>query len=447
MSKLFGIRSNRILASKGFFAGTVIVENGKIAELTSDRPEKFSGPVEEVGDWVVMPGIIDSHVHINEPGRADWEGFNTATRAAAAGGITTLVDMPLNSTPVTTSSHNLDLKLSACKDQLHINCGFWGGIVPGNQDNITDLARSGVMGFKAFLTHSGIPDFPNVNESDLAVAMPIIRESGLPLLVHAELDQPHRGIPNFEENKYSYQAFLDSRPRDWEDRAIDLIIKLVADTGCRAHIVHLSSADSLSKIKRAKSEGLPVTVETCPHYLFFDADNIPDGKPVFKCAPPIRDTQNNQRLWTAIEEGLIDFIVTDHSPTTPANKEIDSGDLLLAWGGISGLQFSLPAVWTRARERGLAIEKLSQLMCGSVAEFLALKGKGSLEIGFDADLVIWNPEESFTPLQSSIVHRHKFSPYVGAEMFGVIKTTYVGGHKVFDQGQFIELNRGKIIRH
>lgn len=443
-AEIFGIHSSNILTEKGLIDATLIIENGIITEIKEGKIQADFF-VEELGDLVVMPGIIDSHVHINEPGRTEWEGFETMTRAAVAGGITTLVDMPLNSSPVTITSETFQQKLDAAEGKLYCNCGFWGGIVPGNLDQLDELIKSGVLGIKAFLTHSGIDEFPNVMESDLRAAMPILAKYNVPLLAHAEIDEMHEGISFFEKHPKSYKAYLASRPKAWEDKAVDLLIKLCEEFKSPVHIVHLSSANNIEKIQAAKAKGLPLTVETCPQYLYYNAEDIPDGNTLFKCAPPIREKENNEKLWKALKEGIIDFVVTDHSPATPELKKIESGNLKEAWGGIASIQFSLPVVWTKAKGRGFSIADVSRLMSSNVATFVGQNKKGKIKEGYDADLVVWDPAQKFTVERENIHYRHKISPYVGEELYGVVKQTYVAGKKAFENGNFISLPQGKVL--
>lgn len=425
------------MTDNGLEEGTLVVSEGKIEATIPGPLRSIDLPLQDYGDWVIMPGVIDSHVHINEPGRLEWEGFETATKAAAAGGITTLVDMPLNSSPVTTSAAALNLKIAASENKLFVHCGFHGGLIPGSDPELEPLMSEGVFGIKAFLTHSGIDEFPNVQERHLRKAIPLLKKYNLPLLVHAELDTPHTDLIRLEQNPTSYQAYLASRPKEWEDQAINMLIRLSKEFDQHIHIVHLSSANSITAIKNAKDQGCPITTETCPHYLFFNAEEIPDRATVFKCAPPIREKENNILLWHAIEEKVIDFIVTDHSPSPPEMKALDSGNFKKAWGGIAGLQFSLSAVWTKAIERGLSMEEISQLMSLNVAKFLKLDHrKGKLSPGYDADLVVWDPEGQFKVKEGNIYHRHKLTPYNGLTLNGPVKATYVNGYKVYDQGTF-----------
>ena len=442
----FGIYSSRILTETGFIEGTILIKNGVISKLIKGKLIENDCPIEDVKNLVVMPGVIDSHVHINEPGRTEWEGFETITKAAIAGGITTLVDMPLNASPVTTSKNAFQVKIKSTEGKLYCNCGFWGGIVPDNIDLLEELINAGVLGIKAFLTHSGIDDFPNVTLSDLKKGLAILKKYQVPLLVHAELDVMHDDILAFEKDPTNYQAYLKSRPKIWEDNAVEMAIQLCEEFDTPIHIVHLSSANALDRIRTAKAKGLKLTVETCPQYLYFCSENIPNANTLFKCAPPIREQANNEKLWEAIKDGTIDFIVTDHSPSTPDLKEISSGNLKLAWGGISSIQFSLPIVWTAAQKRGFDIPQISSLMSKHVSKFIGLnKSKGLIKEGYDADLVIWDPEQKFTVDVKDIHFKHKITPYQGEELYGVVKQTYVAGKKVFENGNFVSSPIGKII--
>ena len=434
----FALYSKRVVTDQGIKAATLIINQGKIESLVLDPQMPPSDiPLQDVDDWVIMPGLIDSHVHINEPGRTEWEGFESATRAAAAGGVTTLIDMPLNSSPVTTSVDALNQKLQAAENKLHVNCGFYGGLIPGGYGDLEPLFQSGVFGIKAFLTHSGIDEFPNVQEKHLREALPLLKKYDLPLLVHAELDLPNEGTQYLQQHPESYQAYLRSRPKEWEDRAIDMLIQLAEEFKHPIHVVHLSSAQSISTISRAQKNGFPITTETCPHYLSFSAESIPDRATIFKCAPPIREKENNEQLWQALKEQVIEFIVTDHSPSPPAMKSLESGSFDEAWGGIAGLQFSLPAVWSQAKKRTMSVEDIARLMSFNVAKFLKLDHKkGKLSPGYDADIVVWDPEERFEVKEEHIYHRHKLTPYAGLILNGVVKQTYVNGFKVYDQGTF-----------
>jgi len=438
------IKSNRVVTPGGVRPGVVLISGGIISELVELSDTNFNCRTIELGNKVLFPGVIDPHVHINEPGRTDWEGFDSATRAAIAGGITTLVDMPLNASPVTTTVAAFEAKLLATDNKLHTNCGFWGGIVPGNKEEIEGLVEKGVLGFKAFLTHSGIDEFPNVPESYLRVAMPVIAKYNLPLLVHCELIsgdvKPLSGDPR------SYQNYLQSRPACWEDKAIALMIQLCEEYNCRVHIVHLSSSASIDQIKKAKERGLKLTVETSQHYLYFNDGDIGDGQTQFKCAPPIRDKVNNEMLWKALQEGIIDFVATDHSPAPPQLKQLQSGDFIKAWGGIASLQFALPVLWKIAKINNASLNDLANWLCEKPAQLAGLQNKkGKIAPGYDADLVVLEEETTFIVTEQIIHHKHKITPYLGEELSGLVAQTFLAGEMVFDDGSFTQLNNGKLI--
>lgn len=439
------IHSTTTITPEGIKDAYVFIKDGVIADVIKQLPSglNLNCEVIEVGDKVLMAGVVDPHVHINEPGRTDWEGFDTATKAAIAGGITSLVDMPLNSSPVTTTVHAFEEKLAAAKGKLHTNVGFWGGVIPGNEKEIEPLIERGVLGFKAFLTHSGIDEFPNVTEDDLRKVMPIIAKHDLPLLVHCELSVP---LSKGERpGVRSYQNYLASRPKQWEDDAIALMIRLCGEFNCRTHIVHLSSSNSIEQIAVAKQDGLPLTVETAQHYLYFNAEDIEDAKCQFKCAPPIRERANNEKLWQALKEGIIDFVATDHSPAPPDMKQLDSGDLTKAWGGIASIQFALPVLWTAAKKHNCGVEDIAKWICSNPAQ-LVRKKKGIIAKGYDADLTIWDEKRSFIITEAIIHHRHKITPYLNEELSGVVEQTYLAGKKVYDNGNFA-LNNGKPLLH
>ena len=441
--------SNRVITPKGIRPATLHLKDGLIYAVYAGRKEVRSLNLEDLGNRVIMPGLIDSHVHINEPGRTEWEGFDHATRSAAAGGITTIVDMPLNSTPVTTNVEAFECKLEAAKDQLHVHCGFWGGIVPGNAAELRPLIERGVLGLKAFLTPSGIDDFPAASEIDLRKAMPLLSAYNLPLLVHCELADPQEAAISalsLAVTPRSYPAYLASRPEAWELNAIDLLIRLCWDYHCRSHIVHLSAAAALDAIRIARQAGLPLSVETCPQYLFFCAENIPDGETLYKCAPPIRKRANNEKLWSALQNNLIDFIASDHSPAPPDRKRLDSGDFSEAWGGIAGLQLTLPLIWTKAQKKNISLEEIYKWLSFNPAQFLGLgHQKGTIQSGYDADLVIWNPEADFVVLAENLYHRHQQSPYLNQRLKGQVERTYVKGKLVFNNGEWENLQQGELI--
>jgi allantoinase len=432
----WALRSRRVVTPTGLRDGAVLVQGSTILGLTAPGEIPPSVRVVDVGDRAVLPGLVDAHVHINEPGRTDWEGFETATRAAAAGGVTTLVDMPLNSSPVTTTPQALSAKRAAAEGKLRVDCGFYGGIIPDNADQVGPLAEAGVLGFKAFLSPSGIDEFPNVSEADLRAAMPEIARTGLPLLVHAELPGPvPPGDPAGDPR--SYAAYLASRPRAWEHDAVRLLINLGREFGCRVNIVHLSSADALPMIARARDEGLPLTVETCPHYLTFAAEEIPDGDTRFKCAPPIRERENRERLWEGLRAGLIDTIGSDHSPAPPSMKHFETGDFRRAWGGIASLQLALPAVWTEASRRGFSLDALSRWMGRAPAGLVGLvDSRGEIGPGRAADLVVFDPEATFEVAPEMLHHRYRATPYEGRTLRGRVEVTILKGSLVYESGRF-----------
>jgi len=414
---------------------------------------------------LVMAGLVDTHVHINEPGRTEWEGFATATRAAAAGGVTTLVDMPLNSIPPTTTAAGLREKLAAARGKCFVDVGFWGGVVPGNTGELAALSAAGVVGFKCFLIHSGVDEFPNVTEKDLRDALPELSRLGALLIVHAEVPGPinRTGIsasPSAEDavgTNYEvgpdknffptrYETFLASRPRAAEDEAVALMIKLSRDFGARVHIVHHSSADSLGMLRDAKAAGMKITAETCPHYLSFAAEEIAEGATEFKCCPPIREGDNREQLWTALGDGTIDMVVSDHSPCPPEMKLRESGDFLQAWGGISSLQLRLPVVWTDSKRRGFSIEEVARWLCSAPAKLVGLEArKGLIAEGYDADLVVWNPTKQFRVDGKRLEHRHKLTPYQDRVLDGVVEKTFLRGRKIYDNGEFIGEPRGTFL--
>ena len=413
-------------------AATIAIEGGLIAAIL---PYKTKDATAVSG--VLMPGAIDAHVHVNEPGRTEWEGFSTATQAAAAGGITTIVDMPLNASPVTTTLAALEEKLAAAEGKLTVNCGFYAGLVPGNSGELPDLMDAGVLGVKCFLVHSGIDEFPNVEERDLNEAIPLIAKHKIPLLAHCEISDGYVSEA-FLKAPTSYQNYLASRPQEWEVEAVKLVIGLSKQHDCAVHIVHVSASDAIEDIAIARSEGLSVTAETCPHYIYFNAEAIPDGQTLFKCAPPIREKANNLLLQKALQLGILDFLASDHSPAPPNIKELESGNLLKAWGGIAGLQFLLPASWTSLKKM-MKLEEFIPLITEHPAKFLQLNNrKGKIAVGYDADLIIWHPEESYEVKAEAILHRHKASPYTGNTLFGKVVETIVNGTTVYKDDKITE---------
>ena len=441
------IRSNRVVTPLTTGPASVHISGGTIEAVRDwgDVPEGV--PLIDAGELVVMPGNVDAHVHVNEPGRTEWEGYETATRAAAVGGVTTIVDMPLNSIPPTTTVAGFDEKLAAAEGKCTVDVAFWGGVVPGNVAELEPLVERGVRGFKCFLIHSGVDEFPHVTESDLRIAMPEIARLDSVLLVHAEVAGPIDAAATslLCSDPRAYETFLHSRPREAENEAIAMMIRTARETACRVHIVHLSSSDALPMLRAAKDEGLPITAETCPHYLTFASEEIADGATHFKCCPPVRERENRELLWEAVADGTIDMIVSDHSPCTPALKLQESGDFMDAWGGIAALQFGLPVMWTDLRERGFGLNDLSRLMSAVPARLAGLdQRKGRLAAGYDADIVIWDPEKEFEVVSEMIEHRHKLTPYSGMKLFGKVESAYLRGRLVFN-GSFSSLPGGEIL--
>ena len=437
------IRGSNVVMPNSLGPASIHIRDGRIAAVApfAEVPDGCA-LVEADEESFIIPGLVDTHVHVNEPGRTEWEGFWTATRAAAAGGITTIVEMPLNSIPPTVDVEGLRAKLAAAEGQCWMDVGFWGGVVPGNLENLRPLFEAGVVGFKCFLVHSGVDEFPNVTERDLQAALPELKEMGAVLIVHAEVPEPIERAARMlaesaEADPRQYATFLRSRPREAENEAIALMIRLSRETGARVHIVHHSSADALASLRRAKDEGLQITAETCPHYLTFSAEEIPDAATEFKCCPPIRERENRERLWQALGENLIEMIVSDHSPCPPAMKLRESGDFLQAWGGISSLQLRLPVVWTAARERGFSVARIVEWLSSAPARLVSMeKRKGTIAVGCDADVVIWNPSKTFTVEPEGLHHRHKLTPYAGMKLSGVVEKTFLRGELIYERGRF-----------
>lgn len=431
------IYSNRVWVQNKLQPATIGFSNGKITEIHFAK----LNDAEDFGNNIIMPGVIDVHVHINEPGRTEWEGFETATQSAAAGGTTTIIDMPLNASPVTTTFEALNKKLEASKGKMNVNVGFYAGLIPGNSQHLESLIRAGVVGVKCFLTHSGIDEFPNVTEKDLDEAMPIIAKHNIPLLAHCELYDTEIDC-DFDNNPTSYQHYLASRPKKWENDAIDLMIRMCRKYNCPVHIVHVASAEALSKIETAKKEGLPITAETCTQYIFFNAEDIPDGNCIYKCAPPIRERANNKQLKKAFVSGILDFITTDHSPAPPNIKEIETGNLKKAWGGIAGIQFLLTGSWT-AMKNTIILEQFIPLVTSKPASFIKTSTKGTIKIGNDADFVIWNPDEIDLVKAEDLFFRYKISPYIAQNLNGKVLETIVNGTTVFRNKTIENKNKGQ----
>jgi allantoinase len=411
----------------------VIFENERILAIEEYSNVPPAADLIDVGDSYILPGLVDTHVHVNEPGRAEWEGFATATRAAAAGGITCLVDMPLNAIPATNTPQALTQKREAARGACSVDYAFWGGVVPGNEDQLLGLAEAGVRGFKCFLVDSGVPEFPMVTEEHLKRAMAAIAETGLPLLVHAEFPELIHAAPDSRR----YADYLRSRPPESEAAAVRLMIRLSRSYSCRVHIVHLSSAEALLDIANARAEGLPLTVETCPHYLYFASESIPDGSTQHKCAPPIRAAANRQLLWKALGDRQINLVATDHSPCPPELKLPETGNFARAWGGIGSLSVALSAMWTAARERGFAITDIVRWMSEAPAQLAGLQSrKGSITPGHDADFVVFDPDRQFEVCAEDLHFRHRISPYLGERLKGKVSMTFVRGRLVFNGGTF-----------
>jgi allantoinase len=438
------IRGRRIVLPDGERPASIHVTDGRIARVAGYDDVSGATDVIDAGALVVSPGIVDTHVHVNEPGRTEWEGFDTATRAAAAGGVTTIVDMPLNAIPATVDVAALERKRRAGRGQCHVDVAFWGGIVPGNEAHIDGLVEAGVRGFKCFLTPSGVDEFPPVGVSDLRRAMQVLsRAAKRPLLVHAE--EPSRlrapaGHPR------TYKTYLATRPSDAEVVAIDTMAALAAEYHVATHIVHLSSREGVAAVERAQAAGAPMTAETCPHYLTFTADDVPDGATAYKCAPPVREAAHREALWAALGRGACSMVVTDHSPAPPSMKRTDTGDFLAAWGGVASLELSLAAVWTGAAARGFGVTALASWMSGQPARLAGLADrKGALREGCDADLVLWDPDARFEVVGDRLQQRHKLTPYAGRALRGAVRRTYLRGTLVWDDKTLVAAGRGRLL--
>jgi allantoinase len=429
------IRGSRVLLADAIGPRSIRIREGRILSLGDYADDSTACEVIDVGDEsVVMPGLVDTHVHINSPGRTEWEGFQTATRAAAAGGVTTLVDMPLNSIPPTTTLAGFKTKLESARNDCFVDVGFWGGVVPGNTGELAPMFGAGVVGFKCFLVPSGVDEFVYVTEEHLREAMPELTRLGARLIVHAELPGP-LDEAKVNDSPASYETFLASRPRAAENQAIELMIRLSREFNTRVHIVHLSSAEALPSLRKAQQEGVRITAETCPHYLHFAAEEIAAGATEFKCCPPIRERNNREQLWQGLADGTIDFVVSDHSPCPGEMKLRESGDFMKAWGGIASLQLRLPIIWTEARRRGHSLNDVVKWLCANPARQVSLQSqKGAIAVGHDADLVIWNPDQQFTVAAETLEHRHKITPYQGETLSGVVQKTFLRGRKIYDGG-------------
>ncbi|MFH8761191.1 allantoinase AllB [Streptomyces althioticus] len=427
------LRSTRVVTPEGTRAASVAVADGTVtAVLPHDAPVPDGARLEDLGDDVLLPGLVDTHVHVNDPGRTEWEGFWTATRAAAAGGITTLVDMPLNSLPPTTTVDHLRVKRKTAADKAHVDVGFWGGALPDNGADLRPLHEAGVFGFKAFLSPSGVDEFPHLDDDHLARALREIASFDGLLIVHAE--DPHQLAGAPQRGGPRYADFLASRPRRAEDTAVARLLEQARRFDARVHVLHLSSADALPLLAEAKADGVRVTVETCPHYLTLTAEEVPDGASEFKCCPPIREAANQDLLWQALADGTVDCVVTDHSPST---ADLKTDDFATAWGGISGLQLSLPAVWTEARRRGHTVEDVVRWTSTHTARLAGLEArKGAIAPGHDADFAVLAPDETFTVDPAALQHRNRVTAYAGRTLHGVVRSTWLRGERVLADGEF-----------
>jgi allantoinase len=436
-------RARRVITTAGELARCVGVRNGSIVAIEPYDAALDADRVIELGeDEVLLPGLVDSHVHVNDPGRSEWEGFASATRAAAAGGVTTIIDMPLNSIPPTTDVAALEVKRKTATGQAFVDVGFWGGAVPGNLADLRGLHDAGVFGFKCFLLHSGVDEFPHLGPDELQAAMREVRSFGALMIVHAEDSHAIDHAP--AAHGESYRDFLASRPRGAENLAIAQVIELARWTGCRVHVLHLSSSDALPMIRSARRDGVQLTVETCPHYLTFSAEEIADGATQFKCCPPIREADNRELLWQGVADGTIDCIVSDHSPCTAELKRFDIGDFGVAWGGISSLQLGLPAIWTEARRRGHALTDVVRWMASGPAAQAGLRRKGQIALGYAADLCVFAPDDAFVVDVERLHHKNPVTPYAGRPLAGVVRSTWLRGERIdlTDQPRGRLLTRG-----
>ncbi|WP_243794287.1 allantoinase AllB [Saccharopolyspora gloriosae] len=422
-------RAHRLIGPHGETSGSVGVRDGRIAAVEPLDVELDAAKIVELAeDEVLLPGLVDTHVHVNDPGRSEWEGFETATRAAAEGGITTLVDMPLNSLPPTIDADALELKRETARPKVHVDVGFWGGAVHGNLGELRELHEAGVFGFKCFLLHSGVDEFPPLGPAELEDALRLLARHDAMMIVHAEDSDAIEHAPTAHGEDYG--GFLSSRPRGAENVAIAQVIELARRTGARVHILHLSSSDALPMIASARADGVKVTVETCPHYLSFTSEEVPDGGTQFKCCPPIREARNRELLWKGLADGIIDCVVSDHSPCTPELKRFDSGDFGVAWGGVSSLQLGLSAVWTQARVRGRGLADVVDWMARKPAELAGMRRKGAIAVGHDADLCVFAPDDAFVVDVGKLRHRNPVSPYHGRPLSGVVRETWLRGRKI-----------------
>jgi allantoinase len=438
------IRGTRVATPGGIHPAAIHIAGGRIMAVRPFDDIPPSPALVEADDAVVFPGLVETHAHVNEPGRAEWEGFATATRAAAAGGITTLIDMPLNSIPPTTSFAALEMKRRSARNLCAVDVGFLGGLVPNGRSQIETLHEAGVFGLKCFLCPSGVEEFPPITLDDLRAAGPALASNDILLMVHAELPSELAGVPGGDPQHYA--TWLATRPVSAETEAVRALIEVAREFAIRIHVVHVSAPETVELIARARAQGVRLTAETCPHYLTFASEEIPDRATEYKCAPPIRESIRREGLWLALERGQLDAVVSDHSPAPPELKGLDQGDFLGAWGGIASLQLRLPAVWTLARARGHQPERLLSWLCEGPARLVGLGGiKGTIAAGADADLVIWRPEEEFQVEADMLRHRHPICPWTGRRLAGVVLATYLGGELIYAPGMPDEPPRGRLL--
>lgn len=444
------VRAERIVTPKGIVAGTIHLAGGRIMRIASmdDTGGASTDEVLDANGLIVIPGLVDTHVHINEPGRTDWEGFATATAAAAAGGVTTLLDMPLNSIPATTKASALEKKRKAAAAQARVDVGFLGGVVPGNNDDLPQLWQQGVYAFKCFMVPSGVQEFENVTAKDLHAAMPVLAQLRAPLMVHAELPGPiEAAAPALvDRDKRAYATYLASRPPAAEVDAVRLVLDLARRYAVRVHIVHVSACEVLPLLREARAERLPVTAESCPHYLAIEAEQIPAGATEFKCAPPIRGRDNRNHLWNALADGTIDAIVSDHSPCPPDLKKKETGDFFAAWGGVASLELGFSVIWSEARKRGGSMESVVNWMSHAPARLAGLhRQKGRLAPGLQADFALVNPDEYFVVDPKALKQRHPVTPYAGRTLHGKVHATYLRGELIYAAGELIGEPRGQLL--
>jgi allantoinase len=447
---LQAVLSRRVVTPEGVRPAALVVEGELIRDVVDPGRVPSGAEVQDFGDAGILPGLVDSHVHINEPGRTEWEGFETATRAAAAGGYTLLVDMPLNCLPATNTVGALEAKRAAARGRCWVDWMAWGGVVADNQLHIQELASAGVPGFKCFLIHPGIDGFTMVTEPQLRAALPHVARTGLPLLVHAELPGPvDAATERLAGSDWSrYQTYVQSRPEEAELSAIELLLSLCREYKFRLHIVHLSASKALPMLRAARAEGLAVSVETCPHYLHLTAEGIRNGATLFKCAPPIRSGENREKLWQGLREGTIDLVATDHSPCPPEMKRLAEQSFRTAWGGIAGLSLALPIMYTEATKRGFGLTDIARWMAEGPAKLAGCSGrKGRLAAGYDADFVVFDPDSEFIVSEERLHYRHPVSPYMGEKLRGLVQATYLRGRLVFAKGEFPGKPVGREYRH